>query len=247
MTNDQLPPIEKYQISPNSWVDVVRCDMVEGGFKRLAIDGVYTKTKSETLVFASNSLGSGPLALTLSLQGYGKKVIIFLSKLDSISPNLALVEKMGGRLDFSGNADPSDSENLRKEALAKYTDPMYEVLPLGLENEEVTSNIVKIAKQIFSKNVPAHIWIATASGLTLRGLERVLPSTQFHAVLVKGNQPNVGKAQIYKPIENFQESAKVLPPYPSNKNYDAKVWEVLFERSKNIEVEQGTLIFNIAA
>lgn len=244
--NIELPIIEKYEIKPSLFVNVVRCDVIEGGFKRLVIDGVYSKSKADTLVFASNSLGSGPLALTSSLQGTNKKVIIFLSKSDSISNNLILCEKMGAQLDFSGNADLFDSDSLRKEALVKYFDKQYEVLPLGLANEDVKLNIAKVAKEIFSKNTPKDIWLVAASGMTLRGLQIAFPKTQFHAVLVKGNNPDTGNAKVYKPKENFKEKAKITPPYPANPNYDAKVWEVLLESDEKENITDDTVIFNIA-
>lgn len=241
-----LPIIEKYEIKPSIFIEVVRCDTIEGGFKRLVIDGVYSKSKAGTLVFASNSLGSGPLALTSSLQGTNKKVIIFLSKSDTISQNLEQCKKMGAQLDFSGNSDSFDSDSLRKEALEKYTTSSYEVLPLGLANEEVTLNIIKIAKEIFSKNTPKDVWIVAASGMTLHGLQIALPETQFHAVLVKGNNPDIGNSKLYKPAESFTEKAKNIPPYPANANYDAKIWGVLLNSIGKENIENGTVIFNIA-
>ena len=242
----EIPLIKKYELNPKNLVDVVRCDVVQGGFKRLAIDGVYTKSKANNLIFATNSLGTGGLALTLSLLESGKYPIIFLSKLDSLSRDLSLCEKMGAQLDFSGIAEPFDSDALRKEALEKYSNTDYEVLPLGLENEEVKSNIVKLAKNIFSSKTPREVWVATASGLTIRSLQIAFPDANFYAVLVKGNTPDVGKAEVHKLKEIFKESARVMPPYPSNSNYDAKVWEVMLEYSKEHEIKDGTVIFNIA-
>ena len=241
-----FPYIEKYEIIPGRFVEVVRCDVVPGGFKRLAVDGVYKKMKANNLVFATNSLGTGALALTLSLEGSGKNIVIFLSNLDSISPNLSLCEKLGARLDFSGKADIFDSEGLRKEALEKYKDDNCEVLPLGLENEEVKENIVKIAKDIFSSKVPKELWVATASGLTVRALQEALPETNFHAVLVKGNNPDVGKAKVHISKEKFIEQAKIIPPYPSNLNYDAKVWSILLEFISRENFNHNPTIFNIA-
>lgn len=248
MKNEELPIIEKYELMPGKWVDVVRGDTIPGGFKRLAIDGVYTKSKVDNLVFATNSLGTGALALTFSLQGSDKYPIIFLSKLDSRSAALSLCEKMGAQLDFSGNSKPADSDGLRKEALEKYPGATYEVLPLGLENEEVRENIIKLGKSIFSGKVPREIWVATASGLTIRSLQLALPNVQFHAVLVKGNNPNVGNAEIHIPEERFEQLATIIPSYSSNLNYDAKVWKVLIQHFKIKEREFGTgvTIFNIA-
>jgi len=238
-----LPSIEKYELSPDIFIDVVRCDVIQGGFKRIAIDNVYTHSKADTLVFATNSLGTGALALTLSLQESNKHIIIFLSKSDSLSSNLSLCEKMGALLDFSGNSETFNSDGLREEALDKYSGINYEVLPLGLENKKVRTNIIQIAKSIFCSKVPKEMWIATASGLTIRSLQIAFPFTRFHAVLVKGNNPDVGGAEIHIAKEPFEDSAKIMPPYPSNSNYDAKVWGVLLE--ENV-IPKGTVIFNIA-
>lgn len=245
MKND-LPSIERYELSPENWIHVVRCDTIPGGFKRLAIEGVYTQSKANNLVFATNSLGTGALALTLSLEGSGKHPILFLSKSDSVSPNLALCKEMGATLDFSGEAEPFNSNDLRKEALDKYGGVEYEILPLGLENEKVRANIIELAKSIFSTNIPQEIWVATASGLTIRSLQVAFPSARFHAVLVKGNHPDVGKAEIHIPKETFKELARVMPPYPSNPNYDAKAWGMLVEKSRTERIQPGTFIFNVA-
>jgi hypothetical protein len=51
--NDKFLFIEEYEIKPSKWVSVVRCNQIGGGFKRLAIDGVYSKTKANNLVVAS--------------------------------------------------------------------------------------------------------------------------------------------------------------------------------------------------
>lgn len=242
----QLPLIEKYEIMSGKFIEVVRCDVIPGGFKRLAIEGVYIKTKASNLVFATNSYGTGALALTLSLEGSGKNVTIFLSSSDSISSNLSICQKLGAKLDFSGKSESFDSENLRKEAEEKYASSEYEVLPLGLENDEVKKNIVKIAKTIFSSKAPEELWVATASGLTIRSLQEAFPTTHFHAVLVKGNNPDVKEAIIHIPKEKFIQEAITSPPYSSNRNYDAKVWALLINESKKRSLPDNTVIFNIA-
>ncbi len=160
----ELPPIEKYEITPRKWVDVVRCNKIDGGLKRFAIEGVYSKVEPDNVVFPSNSYGLGGLALTLSLQGSGKHPIIFLSKNDTLSPDLERCQAMGAELDFSGNALPFDSENLRHEAVAKYSDKQYEVLPLGLENAQVRANIAGLARSMFPFMPPSELWVTTASG-----------------------------------------------------------------------------------
>lgn len=238
--------IEKHKLTHTCFVDVVRCDVVEGGFKKLAIDGVYIKSQAHNLVFATNSYGAGSIAFTISSKNSRKRPIIFLSKRDKLSPSLILCKKNGAQLDFSGEAESSDSFTLRNEAIKKYNVDNYEVLPLGLENDEVQSNMISLAQKIFNSSVPKEIWIATASGFTIRSLQIAFPETSFNAVLVKGNNPNVGKANIYRPKENFEEIANIRPPYPSNPNYDAKVWGVLLNYNNEYRIKDGTTIFNIA-
>lgn len=230
-----LPPITLHEGRR-----VIRGDLIEGGFKRLAIDGVFKKSSKDNLVFATNSFGFGALALTLSLQHSTKHPIIFLSKSDSMSPNLEWCRQLGATLDFSGHANVADSSALADQARDKYDSESHEVLPLGLENEEVRKRIAVIVKQILP-NPPEEIWMAVASGLLIRTIQSVFPSTKFHAVLVKGNNPDIGRAQRHIPEERFDEPAKLIPPYPSAKHYDAKVWRIAIEQGSS-----QSMIFNVA-
>lgn len=224
MSTLTLPPITSHE-----GLQVVRGDMIEGGFKRLAIDGIFKNIPKENVVFATNSYGFGAVALTLSLQHTNKRIIIFLSKWDSISPNLLWCQKLGATLDFSGNSNLRDSAALQAEARNLYDSDAYEILPLGLETPEVRCRIFEIAKLLFP-HPPKELWIATASGLLVRTFQNVFPSTKFHAVLVKGSKSDIGRAEPHIPEERFEEPAKILPPYQSAAHYDAKVWRIAREK-----------------
>lgn len=235
MSTFTLPPITIHE-----GLRVVRGDMIEGGFKSLALDGIFVNFSKKNLVFATNSYGFGALALTLSLQHTDKRVIIFLSKADSISPNLLLCQQLGAILDFSGTSNLRDSVGLKAEASKLYNSVEYEILPLGLETPEVRLKISEIARSLFS-NPPEELWIATASGLLVRTFQEVLPVTKFHAVLVKGNKPEIGRAVPHIPEESFEEPAKEPPPYKSAEHYDAKVWRIARENGS-----RNAMIFNVA-
>lgn len=239
-------PIIKYNIDPNTSVDVVRCDIIQWWFKRIIIDGIYCKSKQNNLVFATNSSGTGALALTLSLLKCKKNLIIFLSDSDVLSPNLSLCKDLWAKLDFSGKAKPFDSDSLRKEALEKYNNEIYEILPLGLENEEVKFSMINYLKTILDSYNPKEIWVVAASWLTIRSLQEAFPKAKVHAVVVKDNNPKVGSAKVHKPKEYFREPAKILPPYTSNLYYDAKIWWIITEYNKKYKIENWTIIFNIA-
>lgn len=230
-----LPPIERHE-----GFSVVRGDLIEGGFKRLAIDGVFTKSKASHLVFASNSLGYGGIALTRSLQGTGKTPVIFLSENDQMSPNLDLCKELGAKIFFNGKSSMNDSEGLRAEACKIFTDKKYEILPVGLETAQVRKNIADAARALFPV-APKELWVAVGSGMTVRVLQETFPSCRFHAVLVKGNNPDIGKAKAHIPPQTFNEHAQILPPFNSSRNYDAKVWQEMLQKART-----GAAMLNIA-
>lgn len=255
------------RITRHNGIDVVRGDDIAGGFKRLAIDGVFTKT-NKVLVMASSSGGLGPRALVQSLNGEAvkRRPIIFLSRADERSETLARCEQLGANLKFLGDSAPADAAGLRDEALQIYTPPQtgepgehvkklcpkrrealhlyagdeFEVLPRGLENAEVEQRIAELTHAIFP-TAPKTIWMAAGSGFVVRAMQQALPFTEFHAVLVKhnGKDVNIGRAIPHTPDEIFKEPAYVRPPYPSSPRYDAKVWRQLLENLDNEAALRG--------
>ncbi len=241
----ELPPITRHSIK-GSWVDVIRFDAVHGGLKTYGIaGGVFTRGDEPNLVYASNSLGYGSLAFTLSTQGTGKHPIIFLSKHDSMSPNLEECKKLGADLVFEGESDPSDSTNLRVEASQKYTGNSYKIIPMGLDTEEVRRNISETLQAVFRRmqKPPQELWVSTATGLIAVAAQSALPFCQVNAVTVKHNNPRLERARGFDPREKFNEEAFLLPPYKSAPHYDAKVWA---EFIKHGRLDKNPAIINVA-
>ena len=240
----ELPPITRHRLQ-NRWVDVIRFDAVHGGLKTFGINGLFTKGAEPNLVFASNSLGYGSLAFTLSTQKTGKHPIIFLSKHDSRSPNLNECERLGADLVFEGKADPSDSASLRLEAMEKYKGNQYSIIPMGLDTPEVRRNISETLQAVFRRmdKPPEEIWVATATGLIAMAAQGAMPFSHVNAVIVKHNEPELGKAKPFWPDEKFTEKALLPPPYKSAPHYDAKVWAEVIKHGR---LDKRAAIINVA-
>ena len=109
-------------------------------------------------------------------------------------------------------------------------------IPLGLKHELVTAMIIKIASKI---NEPASFWTAFSTGVLNRGLQIAWPNAKANGLAVSRNvqEGERGRANIISSNQLFHQNSKVLPPFPSAMNYDAKVWQYL---------EKGDLFWNVA-
>ena len=72
---------------------------------------------------------------------------------------------------------------------------------------------------------PKEVWALAGSGTLIRGLTKAWSSAKINAVSLGLPQCNIGKANVYYVPEKLNEPAEILPPYPSNKYYDAKIWQ----------------------
>jgi len=220
---------------------VVRGDEVEGGIKAYAVGDLFSGIKEKTILFASNSVGYGSIAVSLALKNNkSKQALIFLSKKDNVSVNTAKCVELGAKVHFIGKSDPGDSEGLRNEAIQRFSRDTTYIVPLGVEHPIVKKNIQKLAMSLFSVP-PKELWMACGSGFTIRALQEIWLETSFHGVCVKGNNPDIGKAKKYIPDEEFFDMAEFPPPYNSSPYYDAKVWRFVLKSAC-----PGAVIWNIA-
>ena len=56
-----------------------------------------------------------------------------------------------------------------------------------------------------------------------------------------GKESEVGEAEPHRSSLAFSQDAKVLPPFPSCSNYDAKIWEFVLAHAAD-----GAVIWNVA-
>lgn len=92
---------------------------------------------------------------------------------------------------------------------------------------------------------PKRLWLVCGSGTVLSALRNIWPKTHFLIVQV-GHEIdekilNGLEKTVYIASEKFTQPAIENPPYPSNENYDAKLWKFVKEHGQD-----GDCIWNVA-
>ena len=105
--------------------------------------------------------------------------------------------------------------------------------------------IIKIARKLDVK--PEVVWTVGSSGTLSRGLQLAWLDAKFHCVQTghKMEQHEVGKATIHPVKYKFDQACKEeeLPPFPSAREYDAKVWKPMLENYDDTKIN---LFWNVA-
>ncbi len=100
-----------------------------------------------------------------------------------------------------------------------------------------TPKIAHLANQHF------HLFVACGTGTFARILMKVFPNATIHGVQI-GREVNL-PIIIHRAPEPFYTNARIIPPYESVINYDAKVWQfALIYKKENLN--DVVLIWNIA-
>ena len=94
---------------------------------------------------------------------------------------------------------------------------------------------------------PDVCFVATSTGVLVRGLQIGWDKTKFYAVTVARNMKSgeLGRAEpIIEPL-GFQQSEKKenLPPFPTVNTYDAKVW--MWNVGREPELQDPTIVDRI--
>jgi len=117
------------------------------------------------------------------------------------------------------------------------------LVPFGLEDQLYVDILTESLRndQIVKQINPKIMWIASGSGVLLNILMKIFPDTHFNVVQV-GKKITISsdRVTIYISPERFMESAKILPPYDTVSNYDAKIWQFVMTHGKD-----GDYIWNV--
>ena len=231
------PVVEKY----NDFY-VVRDDKLGYGSKSRFIDYIISREGTEWVYGAANKVGWGPISMTHVCNRYGKKSVCFIAERKEPTWHQQKVLDLGGIIHWV----PNGMLNVTMSKAKKYfeSDPINRrLLPIGLDHPTVLGSIIKVARNL---NVnPTEIWTVASSGTLSRGLQLAFPGIPVFAVQIghKMNDYEKGRAKVmissYKYDQEVEE--EYLPPYPSEKYYDAKVWEFVKTHGKS-----GALIWNVA-
>jgi hypothetical protein len=248
---------------------VVRDDLLPGGTKTRGLIEYLLRSNFDSFIYAGPETGYGQVALAISvlkansiLQAMNKPVtkraIVFVSQYQrqlSIATNKAR----------ESHAELFAYDKLPLKVLEanaqKYLHEEYKkgknicILPFGLSDPDLMSILVLNMRHAVGNVSPARCWVVVGSGMIVTALSQVWPKTHFCLVRV-GKRIDVdllkkleGRVTAYPLNQDelpqwFEDEVpnELLPPYPSVKTYDAKIWQYLANYG-----QEGDYIWNVAA
>lgn len=229
---DPLPPPV---ITEHEGIKVVRDDLINGSKCRFA-DLLVQSIKEDTLVYVQPRVGLAGVSILNIAKRYGKKVVLFMPSSKKISHHQAVCIERGAIPKFHRIAAMPNLNKIAKEWAEKNN---AKFIPLGLKHELVVACASKVAMNISESGFyePDVCFVATSTGVLVRGLQIGWPNTKFYAVTVARNMKSgeLGRAEpIIEPLEFAQsEKTQNIPPFPTVNTYDAKVWKYALEFKKN--------------
>src|SRR6266481_5465468 len=224
-TKDWIDPLGTPTVVEHDGIMVVRDDLINGSKCRFA-DILVQSIKEDTLVYVQPRVGLAGQSILNVAKRYGKKVVLFMPSSKEISSHQAVCIERGAIAKFRRIAAMPNLNKIAKEWAEKNG---AKFIPLGLKHELVVACAAQVARNIteFYDKSPDVCFVATSTGVLVRGLQIGWPNTQFYSVTVARNMKRgeLGNAiPIVEPAE-FQSVEKELPPFPTVKTYDAKVWK----------------------
>lgn len=211
---------------------VVRDDLLPGGTKRRALHVLFDE--HEEYVYASPVYGYAQVALALTAQDYGKRATVFCAQRKVRHPRTFEAEAAGAKI----VEVPHGYLNVVTAHAKGYcVGTGAKLLPFGLDDPAFINALADVARTLSIQ--PHEVWTVCGSGVLTRALQLAWPEAQFFGVQV-GAYPNAGRARLYRAPEAFERSAKVLPPFPSTDNYDAKAWRFMLQHAS-----PGALFWNV--
>jgi hypothetical protein len=203
-------------------IHVVRDDLFPGGTKARFIPELFSD--ADELVYASPACGGAQFALATVARYLGKRVTIFVAKRAVIHPRTYQAARLGANIQ---QVVPGYLTVVRARA-REYANqaPRAKLLSFGLEVPLASKLIATAARQL--KISPDEIWCAAGSGVLARGLFLAWPEARRHVVEIgRTLKPaDVPGAKIWPYPLAFENPCKTQPPFPSDRHYDAKAWEV---------------------
>ena len=228
VTKNWRDPLPLPMVTEHEGIKVVRDDIINGSKCRFA-DLLVQTIKEETLVYVQPRVGLAGVSILNIAKRYDKKVVLFMPSSKEISHHQAVCIERGAIAKFRRIA-AMPNLNLAAKAWAEKNGARF--IPLGLKHELVVACAAKVAMNISAVlNIPQPdvCFVATSTGVLVRGLQIGWDNTKFYAVTVARNMKagELGKAEpIIEPLEFAQSEKKEnIPPFPTVNTYDAKVWK----------------------
>lgn len=232
VTKDWRDPLPLPMVTEHEGIKVVRDDIINGSKCRFA-DLLVQSIKEDTIVYVQPRVGLAGVSILNIAKRYGKKVVLFMPSSKKISHHQAVCIERGAIAKFRRIAAMPNLNKIAKEWAEKNG---AKFIPLGLKHELVVACAARVAMNItdvLKVPQPDVCFVATSTGVLVRGLQIGWDKSKFYSVTVARNmkEGELGRAEpIIEPLE-FQaaEALQNLPPFPTVRTYDAKVWKYALE------------------
>lgn len=226
VTKDWKDPLPLPMVTEHEGIKVVRDDIINGSKCRFA-DLLVQTIKEDTIVYVQPRVGLAGVSILNIAKRYNKKVVLFMPSSKEISHHQAVCIERGAIPKFRRIAAMPNLNKVAKEWAEKNN---AKFIPLGLKHELVVACASRVAMNISEQyGEPDVCFVATSTGVLVRGLQIGWEKTKFFAVTVARNmkEGELGRAEpIIEPLEFAQSEKKInIPPFPTVNTYDAKVWK----------------------
>lgn len=214
---------------------VVRDDLLPGGTKSRAMLALMLRTAASEFVYASPAQGYAQVALAHTARTLGRRATVFTAKRKGPHALTRQAHQAGAKVVMV----PFGRLNVvqaRARAYAQQAGAC--LLPFGADDPVCIAAIAADARRIAYQ--PAEVWCVAGSGVLTRALQLAWPKARHFAVLVGTDKASTGVAERIRHPQPFEDDARVLPPFPSASNYDAKAWEYVRHRAS-----PGALLWNV--
>ncbi len=212
---------------------VVRDDLLPGGTKRRAIHALFDGRWE--YVYASPVYGYAQLALAYAARDHDKQATIFCAKRGVWHELTIAANKVGATI----HEVEHGYLNVVRARAREYCEARGAVLlPFGLDDPRFIEALTEVARAL--PMTPTEVWSVVGSGCLSRALQLAWPSARVYGVRV-GAEPKAGRAVVFQAAEKYEQNARVMPPFPSSRNYDAKMWAVVKQHAT-----PGALIWNVS-
>lgn len=229
---------------------IIRDDKLIGGTKQRMLEPII-KSHHDTVefVYAGPVYGYAQIALSYIASKLNKKATLFLAKTQPLHHLTEFAKQFNPKIveiEFNTKFNTKLKDVQKAASLYVKSRINTYLLPFGLsgkENVEILAEQIKKANNIINPN-PKRIWLVAGSATLLNALYIVFPNTFFNVVQVGKkvwpDQLDETRTKLYTSDQKFWEEAKILPPYPTVRTYDAKVWIFVMKYG-----EDGDYVWNV--
>lgn len=230
-----IPIVEKV-----NGFNVVRDDLLAGGSKCRMIYKLIASGDNEEWVYASPAQGYAQIAIAICAAIAGKRTVIYVAKSKEMHPLTQKAWEFGAEIrmvpmGFLSNLTAKAHRYVQQHSGAA-------LVPFGADHPLVRGQMKRSARMI--PFAPKEVWSVLSTGVLSRGMQAAWPDAEFNGIMVGHNPDDMqrGFANVYQSPEKYSQNTKVLPPFPSASNYDAKVWQFMLKYAN-----PGALFWNVGA